>query len=76
MDLKRNIYKRLLEWKRQDTGRVLELEGARQVGKTYILKKFGKENFQNMIYINMVEITGKTFFVVFPQQWNGKWESR
>lgn len=61
MELKRNIYKRLVSWKEQDTGRVLELKGARQVGKTYILKKFGKENFQNMIYINMAESTGKSF---------------
>jgi len=61
MELRRNIYQRLLDWKKQDTGRVLELQGARQVGKTYILKKFGKENFQKMIYINMAEATGKNF---------------
>lgn len=61
MELRRNIYSKLLEWKKQNTGHVLELKGARQVGKTYILKKFGKENFQNMIYINMAENTGKDF---------------
>lgn len=56
MELRRNIYDELVEWKNQNTGRVLELQGARQVGKTYILKKFGKENFQRMIYMNMAEI--------------------
>lgn len=61
MELKRNIYRKLLEWKEQDTGRILELKGARQVGKTYILKKFGKENFQKMVYINMAESTGQDF---------------
>lgn len=61
MELKRNIYEKLLKWKGQDTGRVLELKGARQVGKTYILKKFGTENFQKMIYINMAESTGQDF---------------
>lgn len=61
MELRRNIYKKLLEWKQQNTGHVLELKGARQVGKTYILKKFGKENFSKMIYINMAEATGKDF---------------
>lgn len=61
MELRRNIYKKLLEWKKADTGHVLELKGARQVGKTYILKKFGRENFQNVIYINMVEQTGQDF---------------
>lgn len=59
MELKRNIYTKLLEWKKQDTGNVLEVKGARQVGKTFILKKFGKENFSRMIYINMAEDTGK-----------------
>ncbi|CUP27670.1 putative ATPase [Enterocloster clostridioformis] len=37
MYLKRDIYEKLLLWKNQNTGRVLELEGARQVGKTFIL---------------------------------------
>jgi predicted AAA+ superfamily ATPase len=50
-----------LAWKKENTGRVLELQGARQVGKTYILKKFGKENFSKMVYINMAENTGKNF---------------
>ena len=50
-----------MAWKKESTGRVLELQGARQVGKTYILKKFGKENFSKMVYINMAENTGKNF---------------
>lgn len=61
MELRRNIYKKLLAWKKENTGRVLELQGARQVGKTYILEKFGKENFSKMVYINMAENTGKNF---------------
>lgn len=36
MELKRDIYDKLLEWKERDTHKVLELEGARQVGKIYI----------------------------------------
>ena len=71
MELKRNIYGKLLEWKNADTGRVLELKGARQVGKTYILKKFGKENFQKMIYINMAEQSGKNFLkcIAIASEW-------
>ena len=61
MELRRNIYQKLVNWKNEKTGHVLELKGARQVGKTYILKKFGKENFKNVIYINMAEISGKDF---------------
>ena len=51
MELKRTIYNKLLEWKKEDSEQVLQLEGARQVGKTYILQKFAKENYKNFIYI-------------------------
>ena len=61
MELKRNIYGKLIQWKEQNTGRVLELQGARQVGKTYILKKFGEEYFRKMVYINMADISGQNF---------------
>ncbi len=61
MEFTRDIYKRLLDWKRERSGKVLELSGARQVGKTYILKKFAKENFAHMVYINMAEISGEQF---------------
>ena len=45
MELKRDIYKDLLQWKQKNKGKVLELKGARQIGKTYILDKFGRENY-------------------------------
>ena len=61
MELRRNIYDKLIEWKKEDSGQVLEVKGARQVGKTYILKKFGRENFRKMVYISMAETTGKKF---------------
>ena len=60
-DLKRDIYANLLEWKENNSGKVLEIEGARQVGKTYIISKFAKENYTTYIYINMVQISGKEF---------------
>ena len=61
MDLQRTIYQDLLKWKAEDSGKVLEVNGARQVGKTYILDKFAKENYKTYIYINMVQSTGQTF---------------
>lgn len=61
MDLKRTIYQSLLEWKKDDSGKVLEVNGARQVGKTYILDKFARENYKNYIYINMVRSSGSDF---------------
>lgn len=61
MDLKRTIYQSLLKWKNENSGKVLEVNGARQVGKTYILDKFAKENYENYIYINMVRSSGNDF---------------
>ena len=61
MDLKRDIYENLLQWKKRDSGKVLEINGARQVGKTYILTKFAEENYNNFIYINMMQTSGQEF---------------
>ena len=55
MYFKRRAYERLQQWKEENTGKVMEVSGARQVGKTYLLKKFASENFKNVIYINFVE---------------------
>lgn len=61
MELKRDIYKDLLAWKKKNSGHVLEIRGARQVGKTYILNKFAKENYSRYLYINMVQTSGADF---------------
>ena len=61
MDLQRTIYQDLLKWKEEASGKALEVNGARQVGKTYILDKFAKENYRNYIYINMVQSSGRAF---------------
>jgi len=42
----------LLKWKDKKGRKPLLLEGARQVGKTYLLKDFGKRYFNNVAYIN------------------------
>lgn len=53
--MKRSIYSHLKQWKKKKHRRPLILKGARQVGKTYILKKFGMEHFENFHYINFEE---------------------
>lgn len=50
--MQRKIYEALLKWKDSARRKPLVLEGARQVGKTYILKEFGEKEFDNLIYIN------------------------
>nr|WP_325221108.1 ATP-binding protein [uncultured Oscillibacter sp.] len=52
--MKRKIEERLLAWKDKTSNRLpLIVNGARQVGKTYILRKFGGEQFKNVVYINL-----------------------
>lgn len=52
--MKRKIETHLLAWKDKGSGRLpLIINGARQVGKTYILRKFGEEQFQNVVYVNL-----------------------
>ena len=48
----RKIIKELLEWKNKKGRLPLILKGARQVGKTWILQEFGREYFEDTLYIN------------------------
>ena len=50
--MEREIIKDLIKWKKSEKRKPLIIHGARQVGKTYIIKKFGKENYKNLIYVN------------------------
>lgn len=55
--MKRKIYDELREWKENGMQKPLMVIGARQIGKTYIIKEFCKEEFKNYIYINLFEQT-------------------
>lgn len=48
----RHIKKHLNEWKNKKDRKPLILKGARQIGKTYILKEFGMEEYENVAYFN------------------------
>ena len=50
--LKRFILDELIKWKNSKYRKPLILKGARQIGKTYILKQFGEENYENVAYFN------------------------
>ena len=50
--MRRYIKKQLIEWKNRQDRKPLILKGARQVGKTYILKEFGEEEYENVAYFN------------------------
>ena len=59
--MKRKAMDNLIAWKNSKNRKPLLLYGARQVGKTYLVKKFGEKYFKDIIYINFEtnEIIGK-----------------
>ena len=53
--MKRDIYPKLLQWKSSSRRKPLLLQGARQTGKTFILKEFGRNGYRNTVYCNFEE---------------------
>ena len=53
--MERHIIKDLLKWKNNKYRKPLILKGVRQVGKTWILKEFGKRYYENIAYFNFDE---------------------
>ena len=53
--MKRKIYNELINWKNTNIQKPLMIIGARQIGKTYIIKKFCEKEFKKNIYINILE---------------------
>ena len=54
IELKRKFYDFLLHWKMDKKQECLLVKGARQIGKTYIIRKFGRENYDEFVEINFV----------------------
>ena len=48
----RSLYKDLIYWKNSANRKPLILQGARQVGKTWLMKDFGKQEFEKTVYLN------------------------
>lgn len=56
--MKRKIYNELLKWKQREQGRVaLLVEGARRVGKSYIVEEFAKNEYKSCIIVNFAHIS-------------------
>lgn len=53
--LERKMYNQLVAWKDKPDKMSLIIKGARQVGKTFIIDKFARENYKKYIYINFIE---------------------
>lgn len=52
MEIKRDIIDKLKAWKSHPRRKPLVLQGARQVGKSWVLKKFGQECYEDVVYVN------------------------
>ncbi len=62
--LKRKIETYLVNWKKSENRKPLVIKGIRQCGKTYIVQKFAKENYESVVYMNFVlEPDKKSAFV-------------
>lgn len=53
--LKRKIEQELAKWLQNVNRKPLVIKGCRQCGKTYIVRKFASENFENVVYLNFME---------------------
>ncbi len=55
--MKRKIYDRLLKWKRESNGSTaLLIEGARRVGKSYIVEEFARNEYESYVIVNFSEV--------------------
>lgn len=64
--MKREIYSQLVDWKNNKDRKPLIVDGARQVGKTWILNQFGRNEYKNVAYINCDKVAAmKTIFSDF-----------
>lgn len=57
--LERDAYAQLVDWKNHSSHSTLEVSGARQVGKTYLVNKFADEQYDHKIYINLLGLSGE-----------------
>ena len=53
-ELRRKFYERLVRWKSSKHQECLLVKGARQIGKTFIIEKFGREQYESFIEFNFV----------------------
>ena len=70
--MKRKFYDILIDWKNKSINTPLMVVGARQIGKTYIINEFCQNEFDDYIYINLME---KTSIVnIFEEKiWSCDW---
>ena len=61
--MEREIYQKMLIWKEDPHRKPLIVYGARQVGKSYIVKEFGDREFDNLIILTVTKMNGFRVFL-------------
>ena len=56
--LRRKAYENLLEWKKTKVHETLLIKGARQIGKTFLVREFGKNEYKSFVEINFLKNPG------------------
>ena len=59
--LKRKVWQELLSYRNGDIKSALLLTGARQVGKTFIIREFGRSKYQCFVEINFIKLQTQNF---------------
>ena len=54
--LKRKIISELVKWKQESSNKALLIKGARQIGKTTIVRQFAMAHYKNMVEINFEQM--------------------
>lgn len=52
--LKRKMYKKLLEWKQSESAKAFMLFGARQTGKTFLVREFARNEYQDLVEVDFL----------------------
>lgn len=71
--MQRKIYEKLLEWKNREERKPLMLFGARQIGKSYIIDEFCKNEFKNYSKLNLMEDESVVYTYKEPQNADKKY---
>lgn len=65
--MERYVLQDLLKWKNSPYRKPLILKGVRQVGKTWVLKEFGRRYYENTAYFNFDETRNTSNFLKLPR---------
>ena len=61
MEIKRKIYKKIVEWKEKNNGsKALLIEGTRRIGKSTVVEEIGKNEYKSYILIDFNNASKKT----------------